>query len=270
MLNKTHIIGHRGIPSNPDVLENTYESFLLAAKSTHDGIETDIWPTKDNQLVCCHDARPFKRSFKKIYSLTYKQIKKKKLHGSFNYPRNEPGLFSKGLKTPQRVPLFEDFLNICKQFNKIALVEIKNDSQWKESNQGIWNMDRIDSIITLVNKVKFPFDKLWFISLDNELLIFMKNKYPFIQIMPIVDPKNKIVEYRDPKFFLDRNYSIDVGDYYSSSTKDWGIIINKELVDQFHAKNLMIGAWTINEEERARLLISFGVDFITTDYCCNK
>ncbi|MDE6476730.1 MAG: hypothetical protein K2L48_00795 [Mycoplasmoidaceae bacterium] len=41
-MSKTYFIGHRGVPSDKNVLENTIESFNLAAKSAHDGIETDI------------------------------------------------------------------------------------------------------------------------------------------------------------------------------------------------------------------------------------
>ncbi len=266
-MSKTYFIGHRGVPSDKNVLENTIESFNLAAKSTHDGIETDIWPTIDHKLVCCHDRRPFKFSFKKIYDLKLKQIQKKSLHGSIDYPRNSPGAFYKGLRWKKnKAPTFLQYLEICKQNNKLALVELKNDKQWSEDQKGIWTYENIDAIIDDVNKSGYSYQKIWFISLDNDLLMAFKKRFPFVQIMIIVDPNNKIKEYRDPKYFLDRNYSIDIGDFESKSTKDWGIKIDEKLIQDFHNKNLLVGTWTVNEPERVKALVALGIDFITSDY----
>lgn len=268
MLNNTKFIGHRGNPSNKYLFENTLDSFIEAAKSPLDGIETDIWPTKDDKFVCCHDARPFQWSFRKIYNLTFDQIKNKKIHGSFDYPRDNPGSFNNAVfsKKKETIPLFDDFLKICINFNKLALIELKHDRSWTELNPGLWTESRIDQLVKMLIDSKYDLKKIWLISLDNDLLIHIQKKYPFMQIMCIIDTKNDIEQYRDPNYFLQNNISIDVGDCDSASTKDWGIKISQELIDNFHKKKLLIGAWTVNEEIRAEALVNLGIDFITSDY----
>lgn len=267
----TKHIGHRGTPSEPRILENTLESFLFAAKSNLDGIETDIWPTKDNKLICCHDSKPFKHSFKKIYKLTYKKILKKKLIGSKNYPRDNPGAFNNDfMGLGFKVPLFEEYLSICKKFNKLCFIELKNDRHFSINDKGIWNDHVFKQIIEDINKLSISYKNIWFISLDADLLIYFKKIYPFIQILGIIDPNNLIVEQRSPNYFLNKNIGIDVGDDKSISTLDWGIDINSDLIKAFHKKQLKVGAWTINEESRVKYLESIGIDFITSDYIWKK
>ena len=50
---------------------------------------------------------------------------------------------------------------------------------------------------------------------------------------------------------------IDVDIFYNSLTK--------EKVDALHAAGIKINCWTVDEAEDAKRLISWGVDFITSD-----
>jgi glycerophosphoryl diester phosphodiesterase len=43
-------------------------------------------------------------------------------------------------------------------------------------------------------------------------------------------------------------------------------IITKDFVDKAHSLNLMVHAWTVNEPDEMRRMISLGVDGIITDY----
>lgn len=260
--NNTKYIGHRGLPSDLNVLENTFESFLLAAKADLDGIETDIWPTKDQQFVCVHDSRPFKHSIRKVFNYTWKEIQSKQLNGSRNYPRDNPGSFTPKNKDIKFFPChFEDYLKICKNYKKIAFIEIKNCSSCH-----LWTKETIDKMYAYIINSGIPMNKVYLISLDNDLLFKIKNLHNDLQIMAIIDPKNKKVVYRNFEFFLERRISIDIGDFDSPSTRDWGIKINKELIDKFHKKGLLVGAWTVNTKNRIHTLKKMNIDFVTSDY----
>lgn len=52
-------IGHRGAMNGKEFYENSMESFKMAAKMKLEGIETDIYMTKDEQLVLIHRNRDF-------------------------------------------------------------------------------------------------------------------------------------------------------------------------------------------------------------------
>lgn len=43
-------------------------------------------------------------------------------------------------------------------------------------------------------------------------------------------------------------------------------IVTKEVVDAVHAKNMKFVPWTVNDKERMKTLIGYGVDGIITDY----
>ncbi len=250
------------MPSNPNVLENTFESFLSAAKSNLDGIETDIWPTKDQQFVCVHDCRPFKYSIKKVFNYTWKEIQRKQLKGSRNYPRDNPGSFTPKDKKIKFYPChFEDYLKICKDNKKIAFIEIKNCSSCSR-----WTKQTINKMYDHIVKSKIPMKNIYLISLDNDLLFNIKKIQNDLKTMPIIDPKNKKIIYRNIEFFLEKKVSIDIGDFDSSSTRDWGIKINDELITKFHKNGLLVGAWTVNTKKRANVLKNMNIDFITSDF----
>ena len=53
MTNRPYIIGHRGVSSME--LENTIESFQRAVELGVDGIELDVFTTKDKIIIIHHD-----------------------------------------------------------------------------------------------------------------------------------------------------------------------------------------------------------------------
>ncbi|MDE7433827.1 MAG: hypothetical protein K2M43_01655 [Mycoplasmoidaceae bacterium] len=70
--------------------------------------------------------------------MTYSQIVSKTLKGSKNYPRDNPGSFNPVLNNKLfKVPLIEQFLEICAKSNKLCFIELKNDVSFSKDNPGI-------------------------------------------------------------------------------------------------------------------------------------
>ena len=121
-------IAHRGFSSKAP--ENSIPAFKLAALSeNHFGIECDVHQTKDGQFVLFHDDN-LKRMTRKdamISDLTYSQLKLIPLKSGKNI-RKYSNL---------SIPLLTEFLDICSDANKTAVLEIKklNDNKIQFGNR---------------------------------------------------------------------------------------------------------------------------------------
>ena len=110
---------HRGL--SEQYPENTAIAFLEAAKSKEfQAIETDIQETSDGELVLFHDSSLKKRTDAegKIGDYTLEEVKKIRIDNASNsedYPN-------------ERIPLLSDYLEICKEYQKIPYIELKSIS----------------------------------------------------------------------------------------------------------------------------------------------
>ena len=109
---KIFIESHRGV--NREIFQNTLESIKRAIKYNIDGIETDIWLTKDNELVLLHGTGP-----------------KGNLKGYYEHPGNVTDLtwkqfsFYQTIKHNLTIPKLRDVMKLAK--NKLFInLEIKD------------------------------------------------------------------------------------------------------------------------------------------------
>ncbi len=110
-------IGHRGF--TPVAPENSLPSFKAAGERGFWAIETDIHKTRDGVLVCCHNA-----STEKMYGedlvieeCTLDELKKLRFSRGNNFDRYSDD--------EMRIPLFSEYLAICKRYDAVPFVESK-------------------------------------------------------------------------------------------------------------------------------------------------
>ncbi len=118
------IIGHRGCKGHNNPPENSIESFLSAIKQSADGIEMDVFLTKDNELVVFHDDTLERMTEGKgnITSFTLRELKKLHLKD------NSGKLTSLGIPTLDEVlQLIEGYIKKDKKLasNFVVNIEIK-------------------------------------------------------------------------------------------------------------------------------------------------
>ncbi|HBF68354.1 MAG TPA: hypothetical protein DDW20_03430, partial [Firmicutes bacterium] len=77
MKNEIKFIAHRGY--HEYYIENTYDAFIEAGKRNNYAIETDIYLTKDNVMICNHNNK-IDGMDKNIVDCYYQEIEKIELH----------------------------------------------------------------------------------------------------------------------------------------------------------------------------------------------
>ncbi len=112
-VNAQVIVGHRG--ASYDAPENTLSAFRLAWEQGADGIEGDFYITKDQQVVCIHDADTKRTAGKqlKIADSTLAQLRE------LEYGKWKDAKFS-----GEPIPTFEEVLALVPK-EKLFVIELK-------------------------------------------------------------------------------------------------------------------------------------------------
>lgn len=230
---KTKMIAHRGLSGIER--ENTCPAFVAAGNRSYFGVETDVHVTKDGRFVVIHDETTERVCLGKCninveesdYS-EFKDVVLPDLDGSFD-------------RQDIRIPLLSEYVNICKKYGKICILEVKNPFTQ-------------ENIIRLVDEIRQLgyIDSVVFISFDfNNCLMLRKllpsNKIQWLTAEPITDEAiDRLVEN-----------GLDLDAHFSR--------LNKEIIDKLHNAGMEVNAWTCDGTEIAEELIGFGIDYITTN-----
>lgn len=226
----TKIIAHRGLSFLEK--ENTIASFIAAGNRSYYGIETDVHRTKDGKYVVIHDDTTksvcgvdFKieeTDFETLRALTLFDIdgktKRKDLH----------------------IPSLQEYISICKKYEKIAVLELKNEFKNEE----------IADIVKIIEELKY-LENTIFISFCFENLNLVRELKPTQQIQFLTS------EFNDKIFKSLVEYNCDLDILHTKLTK--------EIVKKLHKNGLKVNCWTCDNIKKAQKLIKMGVDFITTN-----
>lgn len=227
---ETKFVAHRGLSS--EYYENTKEAFIAAGESDFFyAIETDIWLTSDGIWVCAHDANPFENENLHIGDIAYEtaMITPLKMNISADIELNGDYFLCD----------FETYLDICIQYEKIAFIEVKDAPTLAE----------VQSLIDLIES-KISRDKYTIISFNKENI-------------EKINSINSDISTQ----ILSSHISIGVLNLY----KGYNIGIKdkpmtKYFVYMAQKRGKQVNVWTINDKDLALKYMSYGVEFITTDY----
>ena len=227
------IIAHRGLSGIER--ENTCAAFVAAANRSYFGVETDVRKTADGKLALMHDDNIGRVSENK-YDLKVAANNFSTLHSVAL-----PDLDGTGERTDLRIPLLSDYVNICKKYDKICVLEIKQcfaDEELKEI------VDEIEALDYIKNTI--------FISFSLDYCVTIRRMLPTVRIQWLADRE------ATPEIIntLVLNH-IDLDVYYPKLTE--------ELVKEIHSLGLEVNCWTCDKADDAQKLIKMGVDYITTN-----
>lgn len=230
---KVKIIAHRGLSGLEK--ENTCPAFVAAGNRSYFGIETDVHRTVDGKYVVIHDetTERISNGANNINIETtpfedYKDVILPDIDGSTN-------------RRDTVVPLLVDYIKICKKYDKICVLEIKNR----------FEKQHIEEVIEIIREQGY-LDKVIFISFNFENCVDLRSLLPNHDIQwltggPIKEERiNDLVKY---------NFNLDIN--FKS--------IDKATIKRLHALGLTVNCWTVNTKEDGEKLVKMGIDYITTN-----
>ena len=227
------MIGHQGI-HNLEV-GNTCSGFVAAGNRTYWGIETDVHVTKDGQYIIIHDDNTINTTgddyvVEETDCATLRSLVMLDYTDGGGHTRSD-----------LRLPLLSEYIRICRKYEKKAVLEIKNPVA-PEHIKGI--VDEVDSLGWLENTV--------FISFSHDNMVELRKLLPDAKLMFLTThaPNQELVD-----MLLPWNLHLDIA---------W-TVLTREGVELMHANGIEINVWNVDEVELAERLLSWGVDYLTTD-----
>lgn len=230
---KVKIIAHRGLSGLEK--ENTCSAFIASCNRSYFGIETDVHRTIDGKYIIIHDEttdRVCNNDISVNIETTpfeeYKNISLPDIDGSTNRRDNV-------------IPQLIDYIKICKKYNKICVLELKNRIE----------KQYIVEILDIIKEQDY-LNNIIFISFNLDNCIDLRELLPTHDIQwltggPINQEKlDNLLKYR---LNLDIKY----------------ISIDKATIKKLHSYGLTVNVWTVNKKEDAEKLVKMGVDYITTN-----
>lgn len=224
------MIAHRGCSGLER--ENTNAAFVAAGNRSYYGIETDIHATIDGKYVLFHDNTTARLC---IDDMVIEKTTFDTLRGLLLTDRD-------GVKgrSDLRLPTLEEYIGICKKYEKYAVLELKN----------AFEKEQIEEICGKIEAMDYM-DHVIFISFCYENLVCLREKYPTQRAQFLVS------DYTDDLIDRLKAYNLDLDIRYTALTE--------ENVKALKAAGIVINCWTVNKAEDGERLVEWGVDYITTN-----
>lgn len=245
-------IGHAGSYFG---LMNSEEAIVYAiTKLKYQAVEVDIKQTKDGVFVLSHDD-----SFGgyNIASTNWSELKDVEVtqtrKAASAYPVIYGDVEGDGVYSTKLCTL-EKFLNICKQYNVTAVIELKSSNGITNSNQS-----RMQALMDIINKAEMLENVIFLGSQYNCLIWTRNNGYEYIPCQYLVNSCES-EEYLQRCIENDLDISINVTGNYSNG---------EEWLARYHDAGLKISTYTYSQYVDYDIVqewINKGVDFVTCDW----
>ena len=225
---KTQFVAHRGVSGLE--CENTAAAFIAAGNRTYYGVETDIWRTSDGKFLCNHDGRTGRICDVDlvIERSTFDGLRKLRL-------KDKDG---ESDRAELIIPTPHEYKKICQKYEKHAVPELKSNFTEAE----------IKEILAFFSGY---LDSTCFIAFNIENLDLVKKLRPEQECQFLTGEWNDNL----PEMLSERKMGLDI--HYGQLTE--------ERIRACHEKGVEVNCWTVDKPEEAEKLISWGIDYITTN-----
>ena len=228
---KPLMIAHRGLSGIE--MENTCAAFVAAGNRSHFGIETDVHRTRDGQYVVIHDDDTLRVSGENfpVEQTDFDTLRSLQLNDHFGGKTRKDAM----------IPTLQEYIGICKTYEKTAVLELKNHFQQAD----------IENIISIIRDMGW-LDRTIFISFDLPNMIAVRKLLPHHKAQ-------FLIEIQVPDDLIDtlKAYHLDLDIDYT--------LLTKELSDACHANGIEINVWTVNTLADAQRCMDLGVRYITSN-----
>lgn len=225
------MIAHRGLSGLEQ--ENTCAAFVAAGnRETYWGIETDIHCTADGKYVIIHDDTTTRVSGE---TYTVEETDFDTLRSLRLMDKN-----ADGSRWDLVLPTLEEYISICKKYDKVAVLELKNPMP----------EDAVVEIIKAVGDMEYA-EHMVVISFAWQNMVYLRKNFPN-------QKAQFLLSGWDDKWLEElKKYNLGLDIKYTAITSG--------LVEKIHGIGQEINCWTVNTSEDAARVIECGVDYITTN-----
>lgn len=234
------IIAHRG--ASHDAPENTLASFKLGWAQQADGVELDIWLTKDGKILCLHDADTKRTTgvAKKVAESTLAELREL-----------DAGTWKDARWKGERLPTLTEALAAIPA-GKRLVIEVK------------CGPEVLPELARDLQAAGKPDSQLVIISFKHDVCAQAKKLFPKIPVLFLASFKqDKATGAWTPTAAQLIQQAKSAGlDGLNLSFKG---PLDAAFIRQVHAAGLKFYVWTVNDAAIARRLLADGADGITTD-----
>ena len=237
-------VSHRGASGYAP--EHTLVSYDMGEKMHGDYIEIDLQMTKDGQLIAMHDEKVDRTTdgTGSVKDYTLDQIKQLDAGSWFNetylqYAKPE----YEGLKVPSLEEVFQKFG--------------KNASYYIETKSPDIYPGMEKELLRLVNEYKINKDKLLVQSFSPDSLKIMHKLDPSVQLVQLISYRS-YATVTDAEIAEVKKYAMGVGPNHT--------YLNEEYIQKIVGSGLEIHPYTVNDKERMKQLIDWGVTGMFTNF----
>lgn len=228
----TRMIAHQGL----FVAErgNSIPSFRYASTKSHYGIECDVHVTKDKQFVIMHDDHTGTTATTDlvIANSTLAELRKVELTSMWGHEHPIED---------RRIPTLQEYLGFCRAGGKVAVIELKNP----------FAPEDIALLVKAVER-EVSLDMVTFISFHLANLIVLRELLPEQSLQYLTSP------YRDEILEAMDQYNLDLDIAWPP--------LNPDIIRTAHEHGHKVNTWNVDDPADAAKFISWGVDFITTNF----
>lgn len=226
------MIAHRGVSGLER--ENTNAAFVAAGNRSYFGIETDVHKTADGQFVIIHDEHTRRVTDGKtdlnVEHSTMEQIRKVVLPDRDGQQRED-----------LRIPTLEEYVRICKKYEKVSVLELKNPFEQED----------IRKMIRIV-QAQGQLEHTIFISFVLENCICLRGLLPEQPVQWLLSAP---IDAQVVDTLCKHRLGLDSDHKY----------LTAPIVQMLHEHGITVNCWTCDDPERAQVLVEMGVDQITTN-----
>lgn len=224
------IYGHRGASARAP--ENTMRAFALALDEGADGVELDVRDAQDATVVVCHDP-------------TLERVAKRSTVVAASSARD---LARVDLGAGEGVPSLDDVLDLVRGRARLVNVEVKGD---------VPDRLRLCRAVARLLRRRSPGERdgILVSSFRPEMLAALRLAGAGVPMAFLFDEKNT---GRARARVLARVFRPD-------GMHPQHPLATDQAIGRWHRRGCFVGAWTVDDPERARTLSRAGIDAIITN-----
>ncbi len=241
------VIGHRGNPSQAP--ENSIAGYLTAVANGATEVETDIYFTKDKQIIIMHDNTLNRTTnytgSKTIPEMTLEEIRQYRLKNLDGTVSDDP------------VPTLEEMFIALEDTNVFFVIELKSGDE-----------QMLEPLYALIDKYDVA-DRVNFISFSGQVLAATHALRPAFSAGLLTSGSISATTSNMEKMRQEALKMIRTAQTYNCTVNPHHGSMTKELYQMLNDRGISLWPWTFNNGSVGLYCNAFlwGVDGLTTDNC---